>query len=208
MRSPARPLCLSALLLVASVIPAAAEKETLQQRGLVADANFEFIDAAGCVVTEIAVFAVRDANRSTSAPRWRDSWANVVLFRYDLCQEEFTVLDYASGLTYLESGEAGTFAMSPGLHKATLRTRVEVSGMALHTVDLDLEWSAAGPLYNGRQRAHYEFPSGMTIDTRLHGRQRLAQAAGTVWVSGERLDARSSYGNMVSTQNRTVTITH
>jgi hypothetical protein len=209
MRSRVRPLCLFAVLLAASAVPSIAAKQTLQERGLIADANFEFIDEAGCVVTEIAVFAVREASQSSSAPRWRDSWANVVLFQYDLCQEEeLTVLDYASGLTYLDGAEANGFKMSNGLQKATLRTRVEVSGMALHTVDLELAWSATGPLYNGHQRDIYEFPSGMTVESRLHGRQRPAQAAGTIWLSGERLDARSTYGNLVSTQSRTVTVTH
>jgi hypothetical protein len=133
---------------------------------------------------------------------------NVVLFQYDVCQDEFTVLDYASGLTFLEGVEEGRFTMSRGLENAVVRARVEVSGMALHTLDLDLRWSATGPLFHGHQRDHYELPSGLTIDSRLNGRRRPAQAVGTIWLAGERLDARSDYGNLVSTQSRTVTITH
>ena len=137
-----------------------------------------FFDASGCINTD--VFVIASEARTQDAPGKPNnlSFASVTIFQYDSCTD--TVLLSAWGTTNPLPKSA--LQISKTLDTGALNTTVnlfdEVSASNFD-VQVDLAWTATGPLNREKFNTHLHTP-GCTVNSHYQGKSRPAQAAGSV----------------------------
>lgn len=137
-----------------------------------------FLNISGCISTDVFVIAseamVQDAPGTPSAL----SFASATIYQYDTCTN--TALLHAYGSTNPLPNSA--FQVSKMLDTASLNTTInvfdEISGSSFD-VDIDLAWTATGPLNRDRAKSHVKSP-GCIMNSNYLGKSRAAQASGTV----------------------------
>jgi hypothetical protein len=137
-----------------------------------------FFNTSGCINTD--VFVIASEARTQDAPGKPNnlSFASVTIFQYDSCTD--TVLLSAWGTT--NPLPTSALQISKTLDTGTLNTTVnlfdEVS-VSNFDVQVDLAWTATGPLNREKFTTHVKTP-GCITNSHYQGKSRPAQAVGMV----------------------------
>jgi hypothetical protein len=145
-------------------------------RDLGSDAYFRTTDPAGCIVTDISIFASQHYFQSPPGPGSEGPFASVSIFQQNVC----------TGILLLNAGGATTtdfdFQVDKKLNSATLNATVHVyDGVSPSEFDifLDLTWTGFGPTSRQTDHFHSNFP-GCKTKFRSNGLFRSAEASGSV----------------------------
>jgi hypothetical protein len=137
-----------------------------------------FFDASGCINTDVFVIASEAKTQDSTGKPTNLSFASVTIFQYDSCTD--TVLLSAWGTTNPLPKSA--LQISKTLDTGALNTTVnlfdEVS-VSNFDVQVDLAWTATGPLNREKFTTHVKTP-GCITNSHYQGKSRPAQAVGTV----------------------------
>jgi hypothetical protein len=166
-----------AMALLALVLPTTAwAADVFKFKGQSADAFFASVDASGCIVTNVFVFASDDAIHNPPGSGNSSSATSLYISQYNSCTN--TQLLGASGYATLADPD---FQVQK-LDSATLNATVNVFDFVSNTsfnVSISLAWTATGP--TSRQNSHFHFQSpGCTVNGQSNGTFRTASASGSV----------------------------
>ena len=178
-----RPLLILALTLSALVaIPApAAEAQTTRVgfsfHGDMAEAGFSSVDASGCVVTDVFVFAIDGRIIGPGVGDVRSAVA-IDIFQFDVCADR--VVFAFSSIATLAADE---FQITDRLKAATLNTTVEgvesVSGASIN-IDIHVTWTGEGAIFRQKDRFQTSERPGNKLMVFFDRVGRSATASGTV----------------------------
>lgn len=164
--------------LLALVLPTTAwAGDVFKFKGASADAFFSSVDGAGCVFTDVFLFASDEAVHNPPGSGGASSATSLFIAQYDACAgAQLLAADGFAPLTAVD------FQMQNRLEGATLNATVNVYDYVTgnsFTVVINLAWSATGPI--GRQNGHYHYQSpGCTTSGHTNGTFRPASATGSI----------------------------
>lgn len=163
---------------VATPGPAAgAETLHLTFKGRSALAFFSSVDASGCVVTNVSVFADDGRVKRTDDPNVAESATAVTIFQENVCTG--AVLLFADGFAALGADD---FQIDKDLMAATLNTTIELSDLLSgksFPVNISMAWTGEGPAFRGKAHSQFNRP-GLKYIFRSDSTFRMATASGTV----------------------------
>lgn len=167
-----------ALILAAVAPPAMAQEEEFVSfyRGETAQAAFS--STAGCVTTDVFVFATKSKTYTSPGPVEKGAEATLAIFQYDSCNATDIFLD-VHGTALLSKQE---FRVDSQLNWATLNKTINVCDFVTSScfdVAVALDWTGTGPLSVQRNHTHFE-SAGCEITTRDVGLTRPVTAVGSV----------------------------
>ena len=137
-----------------------------------------FFGTSGCINTDVFVIATEAKTQDAPGKPNLLSFASVTIFQYDSCTD--TVLLHAWGTTNPLPKSA--LQISKMLNAGTLNTTIhlfdEVS-VSNFDVNVNLAWTATGPLNREKFTTHLKTP-GCITNSHYQGKSRPAQAVGSV----------------------------
>lgn len=146
-------------------------------KGRSAVAYFASVDESGCIGTDVYLFGSEAVVSNAPGAGTPIAQSYVYISQYDYCTG--TPLLSADGSAW--APYAGSW-VDKKLGSATLNTTIQVFDYLSETsfaVDLNLTWTAAGPLTRQNSHSHFQSP-GCKINTRSNGSSRFAEASGSV----------------------------
>jgi hypothetical protein len=183
------------LLMVFGPSTSASAADIVKSKGFGGEFYFSTVDATGCILTDVTIYARDAVSQNPPGPGEPESWAFLYISQYDYCAG--TELLYIEGMTLLAKPD---FQVSKQLSSATLNTTINVydyvSG-ANFDVAIDLTATGSGPLVRQNSRYHYHSP-GCHVNSRLNGGNRQAEVSGTVSYGETNFTPEAGWGNLLS----------
>ena len=155
----------------------ASAADIYKSKGTGAEAFFSSVDASGCIVTDVNVYARDETFQNPPGPGTPSSWVYLYVFQYDFCND--VQLFYGEGFSYMAEAD---FEVSRRLDLATLTTTASVYNYTTDSyfdVYVDLTWTGSGGLTRQNSHFHYHAP-GCNINSRFKGSFRSAEASGSI----------------------------
>lgn len=153
--------------------------EFFMYRGGSAGASFVEADLTGCITTEIFVGAGESRERYEQGAFEPVPWISMNLDRIDWCSSTYLMMAHGSAIP--ESVQI-TNALKGAEAKGRVELYDSVQGTSFE-VDIDVAWTATGPLSGHRDHFSSDFPDSRWM-SRENIKSRDARASGTVLREG------------------------